>query len=62
MLANMRVADAQRAPKVVMPDARFDVLQQDTKTKAAFVDDANASFNRVVSQALNEELFFMTRG
>ncbi|KAH7100332.1 hypothetical protein BKA62DRAFT_706704 [Auriculariales sp. MPI-PUGE-AT-0066] len=62
MLANMRVNDAQRAPKMRFLEARRDVLTSDVKTKSAFVDEGNALFNKVVKQSLDEELYAMSRG
>lgn len=60
MLANLELAQAQRAPKVILPDARADKLSG--KTKPQHIDLAKGLLNRTGGLEVSETLLFLTRG
>ncbi|KAK7006015.1 Tetratricopeptide repeat protein 1 [Favolaschia claudopus] len=61
LLANITIARASTAPKVVLPDARQDILK-DTQTKADLYKEAASFLNSGVSTGFNGYLLFLTRG
>ncbi|KAF7315939.1 RNA polymerase II-associated protein [Mycena indigotica] len=61
LLANIKIAYASTAPKMILPDARQD-LMRDEKTKSAFYSEAAGHLNSVMSTgAFGGHLFFLTR-
>lgn len=60
MLANLQIAYAHRAPKLVLADARADTLSGPTKN--AHMGDANGLLNRTAGLELADELLFLSRG
>ncbi|KAJ7140486.1 RNA polymerase II-associated protein [Mycena crocata] len=61
LLANIKIAHASKAPKIVLPDARQDIMS-DHKTKGEFYKEAAVFLNSVHGVGYNEPLAFLTRG
>ncbi|KAJ7049931.1 RNA polymerase II-associated protein [Mycena amicta] len=62
LLANIKLAHASKAPKMILADARQDIMR-DEKTKAAFYSEAAGHLNSVANTggAVRGHLFFLTR-
>ncbi|KAJ7502428.1 RNA polymerase II-associated protein [Mycena galericulata] len=61
LLANIKIAHASKAPKVILPDARQDIMK-DQKTKADYYKEAAIFLNSGAGVGYNEHLAFLTRG
>jgi RNA polymerase-associated protein CTR9 len=67
IFANMTLAKARKAPKVLVPEARYDKLPEDTKTKQYYLETAQQMLQQ--AQALQEKagerldiIGFLSRG
>ncbi|KZV99295.1 TPR-like protein [Exidia glandulosa HHB12029] len=60
MLANLKVAYAQRAPKMILENARVDKLSGPTKD--AYMAEANGLMNRAMELERTDVLILLTRG
>ncbi|KAJ7646672.1 RNA polymerase II-associated protein [Roridomyces roridus] len=61
LLANIKIAHASKAPKVILNDARQDIMR-DTLTKGDYYKEAATFLNSGASVGYNEHLAFLTRG
>ncbi|KAJ6465111.1 RNA polymerase II-associated protein [Mycena vitilis] len=61
LLANIKIANASKAPKVILSDARQDIVK-DQQTKADFYKEAAIDLNLGASVGFDGHLAFLTRG
>ncbi|KAJ7933907.1 RNA polymerase II-associated protein, partial [Mycena leptocephala] len=61
LLANIKIAHANKAPKVILPDARQDIMK-DQHTKADYYKEAAIFLNSGAGVGFNGHLAFLTRG
>ncbi|KAL0578531.1 protein required for normal CLN1 and CLN2 G1 cyclin expression [Marasmius crinis-equi] len=61
--ANLQLSHARRAPKILLPGAREDILPSDQKTKEQYFHEATSNLNRASNiQSSDTQLPFLTRG
>ncbi|KAJ6594521.1 RNA polymerase II-associated protein [Mycena capillaripes] len=61
LLANIKIAHASKAPKVILPDARQDIMK-DQQTKADYYKEAAIFLNSGAGVGFDGHLAFLTRG
>ncbi|KAF7357881.1 Tetratricopeptide repeat protein 1 [Mycena venus] len=61
LLANIKIAHASKAPKVILPDARQDIMK-DQQTKAEYYKEAAIFLNSGAGVGFPGHLAFLTRG
>ncbi|KAJ7467095.1 RNA polymerase II-associated protein [Mycena latifolia] len=61
LLANIKIAHASKAPKMILPDARQDIMK-DQQTKTEYYKDAAIFLNKGAGTGSDDHLAFLTRG
>ncbi|KAF8212535.1 RNA polymerase II-associated protein [Mycena galopus ATCC 62051] len=61
LLANIKIAHASKAPKMILPDARQDIMK-DSQTKTDYYKEAAIFLNLGAGVDFNGHLAFLTRG